>query len=67
MQRRYLYLENIFTGEDIRKQLPNEVKIFDDLATDWANVTTKLILFKIIYNLYAAISSSSIIKLSLSR
>ncbi|KAG7305948.1 hypothetical protein JYU34_008511 [Plutella xylostella] len=42
VQRRYLYLENIFTGEDIRKQLPNEVKIFDDLATDWANVTTNM-------------------------
>ncbi|RVE54736.1 hypothetical protein evm_000503 [Chilo suppressalis] len=39
VQRRYLYLENIFSGEDIRKQLPNEVKIFDVLAADWTDIT----------------------------
>lgn len=48
MQRRYLYLESIFSGEDIRKQLPNEVKVFDALTTDWTEVTSKYCIFKII-------------------
>ncbi|KAL4710610.1 hypothetical protein ACJJTC_003246 [Scirpophaga incertulas] len=39
VQRRYLYLEIIFSGEDIRKQLPHEVKIFDELSRDWTDVT----------------------------
>ncbi|XP_050668613.1 dynein axonemal heavy chain 2 [Leptidea sinapis] len=42
VQRRYLYLESIFNGEDIRKQLPNEVIIFDTLAADWTEVTSKM-------------------------
>ncbi|CAK1540781.1 unnamed protein product [Leptosia nina] len=40
VQRRYLYLESIFSGEDIRKQLPNEVKIFDALCADWTEITS---------------------------
>ncbi|KOB74866.1 putative 1-beta dynein [Operophtera brumata] len=39
VQRRYLYLENIFSGEDIRKQLPVEVVIFDKLTADWTDIT----------------------------
>ncbi|VVD00552.1 unnamed protein product [Leptidea sinapis] len=42
VQRRYLYLESIFSGEDIRKQLPNEVIIFDTLAADWTEVTSNM-------------------------
>lgn len=32
VQRQYLYLENIFFGEDIRKQLPRETAAFDEIA-----------------------------------
>nr|XP_049696661.1 dynein axonemal heavy chain 2 [Helicoverpa armigera] len=39
VQRRYLYLETIFSGEDIRKQLPAEVLIFDALTAAWTEVT----------------------------
>ncbi|XP_045494772.1 dynein axonemal heavy chain 2 [Colias croceus] len=42
VQRRYLYLESIFSGEDIRKQLPNEVKIFDALCNDWTEITSNM-------------------------
>ncbi|XP_046962283.1 dynein axonemal heavy chain 2 [Vanessa cardui] len=42
VQRRYLYLESIFSGEDIRKQLPNEVKVFDALTADWTEITSNM-------------------------
>ncbi|XP_068632350.1 dynein axonemal heavy chain 2 [Battus philenor] len=42
VQRRYLYLEIIFSGEDIRKQLPNEVIIFDALTADWTEITKNM-------------------------
>ncbi|CAG9579057.1 unnamed protein product [Danaus chrysippus] len=42
VQRRYLYLESIFSGEDIRKQLPNEVLIFDALTADWTEITSNM-------------------------
>ncbi|KAG6451923.1 hypothetical protein O3G_MSEX007393 [Manduca sexta] len=42
VQRRYLYLETIFSGEDIRKQLPNEVIIFDALTADWTEITSNM-------------------------
>lgn len=32
VQRQYLYLENIFFGDDIRKQLPKETQAFDEIA-----------------------------------
>lgn len=32
VQRQWLYLENIFQGDDIRKQLPEETKKFEDLT-----------------------------------
>ncbi|XP_052739543.1 dynein axonemal heavy chain 2 [Bicyclus anynana] len=42
VQRRYLYLESIFSGEDIRKQLPEEVKVFDVLTADWTEITSSM-------------------------
>ncbi|XP_063358685.1 dynein axonemal heavy chain 2 isoform X1 [Cydia amplana] len=42
VQRRYLYLETIFGGEDIRKQLPKEVVIFDNLTADWTDITKNM-------------------------
>lgn len=32
VQRQWLYLENIFQGDDIRKQMPTETKNFEDLT-----------------------------------
>lgn len=32
VQRQWLYLENIFQGDDIRKQLPDETKNFEKLT-----------------------------------
>ncbi|XP_048524356.1 dynein axonemal heavy chain 2 [Dendroctonus ponderosae] len=42
VQRQWLYLENIFLGEDIRKQLPKESEDFDQLTEDWRNISTRL-------------------------
>ncbi|KAJ1520022.1 hypothetical protein ONE63_004252 [Megalurothrips usitatus] len=39
VQRQWLYLESIFTGEDIRKQLPKESEDFDELTTLWKEIT----------------------------
>ena len=40
VQRQWMYLENIFTGEDIRKQLPNETRMFDDINDNWKEIMT---------------------------
>ncbi|CAG9819075.1 unnamed protein product [Phaedon cochleariae] len=42
VQRQWLYLENIFFGEDIRKQLPKETDDFDNLTESWRDITTRL-------------------------
>nr|CAD7395754.1 unnamed protein product [Timema poppensis] len=42
VQRQYLYLENIFLGEDIRKQLPKESFDFDNLTSDWKEITNRM-------------------------
>ncbi|KAB0795300.1 hypothetical protein PPYR_12139 [Photinus pyralis] len=42
VQRQWLYLENIFGGEDIRKQLPQESQDFEDLTQDWIQITTAM-------------------------
>ncbi|KAJ8964945.1 hypothetical protein NQ314_004500 [Rhamnusium bicolor] len=42
VQRQWLYLENIFYGEDIRKQLPRESEDFDHLTEDWREITTRM-------------------------
>ncbi|ESP04959.1 hypothetical protein LOTGIDRAFT_184938 [Lottia gigantea] len=42
VQRQWMYLENIFLGEDIRKQLPGESKAFDDVNKNWKEIMTRL-------------------------
>lgn len=42
VQRQWMYLENIFMGEDIRKQLPKESKEFDTINQVWKNITEKM-------------------------
>ncbi|KAJ8310645.1 hypothetical protein KUTeg_012510 [Tegillarca granosa] len=42
VQRQWMYLENIFLGEDIRKQLPRESAEFDDVNSRWKVVMTRL-------------------------
>ncbi|KAG5894356.1 hypothetical protein JTB14_031917 [Gonioctena quinquepunctata] len=42
VQRQWFYLENIFFGEDIRKQLPKETGDFDQLTEEWREITTRL-------------------------
>jgi dynein heavy chain len=40
VQRQWMYLENIFLGEDIRKQLPMESNKFDDVNEKWKAILT---------------------------
>ena len=40
VQKQWIYLENIFLGEDIRKQLPRETKEFDILSAEWKEIMT---------------------------
>ncbi|XP_078526452.1 dynein axonemal heavy chain 2 isoform X1 [Lissotriton helveticus] len=42
VQRQWLYLENIFIGEDIRKQLPQESAEFDEINVDWKTIMDRL-------------------------
>ncbi|XP_046574741.1 LOW QUALITY PROTEIN: dynein axonemal heavy chain 2-like [Haliotis rubra] len=42
VQRQWMYLENIFLGEDIRKQLPRESAEFDDVNAKWKIIMTRL-------------------------
>ncbi|XP_074657783.1 dynein axonemal heavy chain 2-like [Tubulanus polymorphus] len=42
VQRQWMYLENIFLGEDIRKQLPRESAEFDDVNTKWKEIMTRV-------------------------
>ncbi|XP_033219684.1 dynein heavy chain 2, axonemal [Belonocnema kinseyi] len=41
-QRGYIYLDNIFNAEDIRKQLPQETADFDKLTIVWASITSRM-------------------------
>ncbi|XP_071050357.1 dynein axonemal heavy chain 2 isoform X2 [Onthophagus taurus] len=41
-QRQWLYLENIFTGEDIRKQLPKESEDFIRITKKWIEITSAM-------------------------
>ncbi len=42
VQRQWLYMETIFLGEDIRKQLPKESTMFDDVNIKWRVIMTKM-------------------------
>ncbi|XP_055375876.1 dynein axonemal heavy chain 2 [Condylostylus longicornis] len=42
VQRQYLYLENIFLGEDIKLQLPQEAANFDSIIAEWKYITSKM-------------------------
>ncbi|KAK3095642.1 hypothetical protein FSP39_017066 [Pinctada imbricata] len=42
VQRQWMYLENIFLGEDIRKQLPRESADFDEVNAKWKVIMTRL-------------------------
>ena len=42
VQRQWMYLENIFMGEDIRKQMPKETVMFDNVDASWKEITTKM-------------------------
>ncbi|VDQ05271.1 unnamed protein product [Trichobilharzia regenti] len=39
VQRQYMYMETIFLGEDIRKQLPKESAAFDMINIQWQAIT----------------------------
>ncbi len=40
-QRQWMYLENIFSADDIQKQLPNEAKKFKGVDKFWRDVMLK--------------------------
>ncbi|KAM9820319.1 LOW QUALITY PROTEIN: dynein axonemal heavy chain 2 [Neosynchiropus ocellatus] len=42
VQRQWMYLENIFQGQDIREQLPMECEQFEDVCTGWRTVMERL-------------------------
>uniref|UniRef100_A0A8C0I316 Dynein axonemal heavy chain 2 n=1 Tax=Balaenoptera musculus TaxID=9771 RepID=A0A8C0I316_BALMU len=42
VQRQWMYLENIFLGEDIRKQLPNESGLFDQVNGNWKDIMDRM-------------------------
>ncbi|XP_025080372.1 dynein heavy chain 2, axonemal-like isoform X3 [Pomacea canaliculata] len=48
VQRLWMYMENIFLGEDIRKQLPQETAEFDDINQQWRKITRKIKSVKIV-------------------
>ncbi|XP_006863561.1 PREDICTED: dynein heavy chain 2, axonemal [Chrysochloris asiatica] len=42
VQLQWMYLENIFLGEDIRKQLPNESALFDEVSATWKSIMDRM-------------------------
>ncbi|XP_046433182.1 dynein axonemal heavy chain 2 [Neodiprion fabricii] len=42
VQRSYMYLDNIFYSEDIRKQLPKETDDFDKITMTWMEVSGRI-------------------------
>ncbi|XP_039087571.1 dynein heavy chain 2, axonemal [Hyaena hyaena] len=42
VQRQWMYLENIFLGEDIRKQLPSESALFDQINSTWKCIMDRM-------------------------
>ncbi|XP_026545523.1 dynein heavy chain 2, axonemal-like [Notechis scutatus] len=43
VQRQWMYLENIFLGEDIRKQLPGESSSFDNINSSWKIIMDRFV------------------------
>ena len=43
-----LSLQNIFLGEDIRKQLPHESAMFDNINNRWKEITKRMYKTKIV-------------------
>ncbi|XP_077169770.1 dynein axonemal heavy chain 2 isoform X1 [Paroedura picta] len=43
VQRQWMYLENIFLGEDIRKQLPSESSSFDHINSSWKTIMDRFV------------------------
>jgi len=48
-KRLYFYIQNIFLGEDIRRQLPKESAEFDDINGKWKMIMTHLNKVKNVY------------------
>lgn len=42
VQSKWLYLEGVFIGGDIREQLPEEAKKFDDIDRNFIKVTSNM-------------------------
>ncbi|XP_046821789.1 dynein axonemal heavy chain 2 [Vespa crabro] len=42
VQRSYFYMDNIFSSEDIRKQLPKESHDYDKLTLSWVQITSRM-------------------------
>ncbi|KAI4504209.1 hypothetical protein M0802_000680 [Mischocyttarus mexicanus] len=42
VQRSYFYMDNIFSSEDIRKQLPKETDEFGKLTRSWVQITSRM-------------------------
>lgn len=42
IQRGYMHMDNIFTTEDIRKQLPKEADEYDKLTHQWIEITSRM-------------------------
>ncbi|XP_074478915.1 dynein axonemal heavy chain 2 [Sebastes fasciatus] len=42
VQRQWIYLENIFQGKDIRQQLPQECKEFEEVSSSWKTIMDRL-------------------------
>lgn len=42
VQKGYVYLDNIFSAEDIRQQLPRETEEFERLTASWKEITSRM-------------------------
>lgn len=42
IQRGYMHMDNIFTSEDIRKQLPKEADEYNKLTLSWIKITSRM-------------------------
>lgn len=53
VQKKWLYLENIFQGDDIRKQMRDKVKEFDKATNSKLQILLKKLVFKKIFNSFS--------------